>query len=211
MARCTVARLMKHLGIQGVVRGKRWRTTISADEVNRPMDLVKRQFSATCPNQLWVADITFVATWVGFVYVAFVIDVYARRIVGWKVSRSLKTGPVMDALEQALWSRPERDGLVHHSDRGVQYLSLHYTRIDYWKRVWWPRWAVWVIPMIMPWLRRLMVFTRRKLFTGMAPGATLIRLNTRLWNGLTGSTTVDCWSLLAIPHRRKKNGCIIAN
>ena len=126
VARCTVVRLMKHLGIQGVVRGKRCRTTICVDDVNRPMDLVKRQFIATRPNQLWVADITFVATWAGFVYVAFIIDVFARRIVGWKVSRSLKTALVLDALEQALWSRPDREGLVHHSDRGVQYLPIRY-------------------------------------------------------------------------------------
>jgi len=127
VARCTVERLMKALGIQGVVRGRRCRTTISDTAVDKPADLVQRQFNATRPNQLWVADITFVATWVGFVYVAFVIDVFARRIVGWQVSRSLKTALVLDALEQALWSRPDRDELIHHSDRGVQYLSIVYT------------------------------------------------------------------------------------
>ena len=128
IARCTVERLMKHLGIQGVSRGgARCRTTISADSQDRPSDLVNRQFVAERPNQLWVADITFVATWSGFVYVAFVVDVYARAIVGWKISRSLKTELVLDALEQAIWARKETDNLIHHSDRGSQYLSIRYS------------------------------------------------------------------------------------
>ena len=128
IARCTVERLMKQLGIQGVSRGgaKCW-TTISDDSQDRPSDLVNRQFVAERPNQLWVADITFVATWSGFVYVAFVVDVYARAIVGWKVSRSLKTELVLDALEQAIWARKETDNLIHHSDRGSQYLSIRYS------------------------------------------------------------------------------------
>ena len=126
-ARCTVERLMKRLGIEGVRRGSKHWTTISDDALDRPADLVNRQFVATRPNQLWVADITFVATWSGFVYVAFVIDVFARRIVGWRVSRSLKTALVLDALEQALWSRTHIEGLVHHSDRGCQYLSIRYS------------------------------------------------------------------------------------
>ena len=119
-ARCTVERLMKKLGIQGIKRGKKGWTTISDDSLYRPADKVNRQFTATRPNQLWVADITFVATWTGFVYVAFIIDVYARYIVGWRVSRSLQTDLVLDALEQALWARREIKGLVHHSDRGCQ-------------------------------------------------------------------------------------------
>lgn len=127
VARCTVERLMRAEGLRGVVRGRRCRTTISDEAADRPMDLVKRQFTATRPNQLWVADITFVATWSGFVYVAFVVEVYAGRIVGWRVSRSLKTDLVLDALEQALWSCRDTDGLVHHSDRGCQYLSVRYT------------------------------------------------------------------------------------
>jgi len=127
IARCTVERLMKRLGIQGVVRGATCWTTISDDALARPADLVERQFTAMRPNQLWVADITFVATWLGFVYVAFVVDVFARRIVGWRVSRSLRTELVLDALEQALWSRKDTDGLIHHSDRGSQYLSIRYT------------------------------------------------------------------------------------
>jgi transposase InsO family protein len=127
VARCTVERLMRTLGLQGVVRGRSCRTTVSDNEADRPPDLVKRQFTATRPNQLWVADITYVATWVGFVYVAFVIDVYARRIVGWRVGNSLRTELVLDALEQALWSRTGTEGLVHHSDRGSQYLSIRHT------------------------------------------------------------------------------------
>lgn len=127
VARCTVERLMRAQGLHGVVRGRRCRTTIGDEVADRPLDRVNRQFTATRPNQLWVADITFVATWSGFVYVAFVVDVYARRIVGWRVSRSLRTDLVLDALEQALWLRRDTEGLVHHSDRGCQYLSVRYT------------------------------------------------------------------------------------
>lgn len=129
VARCTVARLMRAMGLQGVVRGKKVRTTISDAAAPCPLDRVNRQFKAPRPNALWVSDFTYVATWAGFVYVAFVIDVFARRIVGWRVSRSAHAGFVLDALEQALYERrPVRGGgLVHHSDRGVQYLSIKYT------------------------------------------------------------------------------------
>ncbi len=128
IARCTVERLMRKLGLRGVTRGpKKYWTTISDDALARPADLVNREFSATRPNQLWVADITFVATWSGMAHVAFVVDVFARMIVGWRVSRSLKTDLVLDALEQALWSRTKTGVLIHHSDRGCQYLSIHYT------------------------------------------------------------------------------------
>ncbi len=127
VARCTVERLMKKLGIQGIRRGKKCWTTIADNLLDRPTDKVHRQFVATRPNQLWVADITFVATWAGFVYVAFITDVFARRIVGWRVSQSLHTDLVLDALEQALWARQDTKGLVHHSDRGSQYLSIRYT------------------------------------------------------------------------------------
>jgi putative transposase len=106
---------MKKLGMQGVRRGKKCWTTISDDLLDRPTDKVNRQFVAARPNQLWVADITFVATWVGFVYVAFITDVFARYIVGWRVSRSLRTDLVLDALEQALWARRETAGLIHHN------------------------------------------------------------------------------------------------
>jgi putative transposase len=126
-AKCTVDRLMKRLKIEGVRRGGKCWTTTPDPKLPCPADKVNRQFVASRPNQLWVADITFVATWQGFVYVAFVIDVFARRIVGWRVSRSLKTDLVLDALEQALWSRGKPSGLIHHSDRGSQYLSIRYT------------------------------------------------------------------------------------
>ena len=127
VARCTVERLMKKLGIQGVRRGKGYKTTIPDDCAARPADLVQRVFIATRPNQLWVADLTYVATWRGVVYVAFVIDVFARYIVGWRVWNSLKTDLVLDALEQALFARTGTKGLIHHSDRGSQYLSIRYT------------------------------------------------------------------------------------
>lgn len=130
VARCTVERLMRAMGLQGVTRGRAWKITTHGDPtLARPADLVDRQFTATRPNQLWVADFTYVATWRGFVYVAFVIDVFARRIVGWRVSASLATDFVLDALEQAIYDRRAAgvEELVHHSDRGTQYLSMRYT------------------------------------------------------------------------------------
>jgi putative transposase len=128
VAKCTVERLMNELGIQGATRGgaKCW-TTISDDSFDKPIDRVHRHFFADRPNQLWVADITFVATWSGFVYVAFVLDVYARTIVGWRVNRSLRTDLVLDALEQAIWARKDTENLIHHSDHGSQYLSIRYS------------------------------------------------------------------------------------
>ena len=128
VARCTVERLMRIMGLRGVVRGRRIRTTVPDELADRPLDLVERDFSATGPNRLWVADLTYVATWSGFVYVAFVVDAFSRMIVGWRVSGSLRSDLALDALEQALHARPDTDGdLVHHSDRGVQYLSIRYT------------------------------------------------------------------------------------
>ncbi len=130
VARCTVARLMHDVGLTGAVRGRAWKaTTVADDHADRPTDLVAHDFSAYRPNALWVSDFTYVATWRGFVYVAFVIDVFARRIVGWRVSSSLRSEFVLDALDQALYNRQEAvpDRLVHHSDRGSQYLSLCYT------------------------------------------------------------------------------------
>jgi len=127
VARCTVERLVGALGLRGVVRGKPCRTTVPDDVAARPADLVNRQFTADRPDQLWVADITYVATWTGFVYVAFVIDAFSRRMVGWRVASSMKTDLVLDALEQALWARHARKRLVHHSDRDNQYLSIRYT------------------------------------------------------------------------------------
>ena len=127
VARCTVARLMADMGIQGVIRGKKRRTTIPAETAPRPADLVDRHFTVAAPNRLWVADITYVATWSGFVYVAFVIDAYSRFIVGWRASTTLRTDLALDALEQGIWARRPEGGLVHHSDRGTQYLSIRYT------------------------------------------------------------------------------------
>jgi transposase InsO family protein len=127
VARCTIERLMRDMGLRGAVRGKRWKTTITEDGAERPADLVDRDFTAERPNQLWVADLTYVATWRGFVYVAFVVDVFSRMIVGWRVSSSLRSDLALDALEQALYARPDLDELIHHSDRGVQYLSIRYT------------------------------------------------------------------------------------
>lgn len=130
VARCTVERLMRDMGLSGAVRGRAWVTTTqSQPALDRPADLVDRTFVATRPNQLWVSDFTYVATWAGFVYVAFVIDVFARRIVGWRVASSMRTDFVLDALEQAIYARGGKTpaGLVHHSDQGTQYLSMRYT------------------------------------------------------------------------------------
>jgi transposase InsO family protein len=129
IARCTVTRLMKAMGIQGVIRGKPHKTTIPDKKLPCPLDRVNRQFRVPAPNMLWVSDFTYVATWKGFVYVAFVIDAYARRIVGWRVSTTPHAGFVLDALEQAVHERRpvKAMGLVHHSDRGSQYLSIKYT------------------------------------------------------------------------------------
>ena len=131
VARCTVTRLMRELGLRGVVRGKPKFTTVPGDEADRPRDLVDRRFSAGAPNRLWVADLTYVRTWSGFVYVALITDVYSRMIVGWQASRSLRSDLALDALEQAIWARSRRgqrlDELVHHSDRGGQYLAIRYT------------------------------------------------------------------------------------
>jgi transposase InsO family protein len=128
VARCTVERLMKRMGLQGVRRGKVVRTTVPDPKAPCPLDRVNRHFKASGPNELWVSDFTYVSTWQGWLYVAFVIDVYARRIVGWRVSKSMHTDFVLDALEQALYARqPDRDRLVHHSDRGSQYVSIRYT------------------------------------------------------------------------------------
>jgi putative transposase len=132
VARCTVERLMRDLGISGIRRGKSYRVTTHADEgQHRPADLVDRQFSAPAPNRLWVADLTYVKTYAGWVYAAFILDVYSRMIVGWQLSTSLRSDLAMDALEMAVWNRTRAgqvlDGLIHHSDRGVQYLSIRYS------------------------------------------------------------------------------------
>ncbi len=132
VARCTVERLMRDMGLQGCQRGRIWiRTTIGDDTLERPADLVERQFAASAPNRLWLADLTYVKTSTGWVYVAFIIDVFSRMIVGWQESRSLRTDLAIDALEMAMFNRGRTDslqGLIHHSDRGVQYLSLRYSQ-----------------------------------------------------------------------------------
>ena len=129
VARCTVERLMRDLGLRGVVRGKTVRTTIGDEASSQPVDLVARRFRADAPDRLWVADLTYVKTHLGWVYVAFVIDVFSRFVVGWQASRSLHTDLALDALEMTLWRRRVRrlDGLVHHSDRGTQYLAIRYS------------------------------------------------------------------------------------
>ena len=127
VARCTVERLMQNMGLKGVIRGKTVRTTIGDKSVPCPLDHVNRQFHAPAPNRLWLSDFTYVSTWSGFVYVAFIIDAFARRIVGWRASRTAHTGFVLDALEQALYDRRPVSGLIHHSDRGSQYVSIKYT------------------------------------------------------------------------------------
>lgn len=128
IARCTTERLMKHLGLEGARRGKVIKTTVPDKALPCPLDRVNRQFKADRPNQLWVSDFTYVSTWQGWLYVAFVIDVFARRIVGWRISASMTTDFVLDALEQALYARrPDLGALIHHSDRGSQYVSIRYT------------------------------------------------------------------------------------
>jgi transposase InsO family protein len=127
VARCTVERLMRQMGLHGVVRGKHKRTSVGSDHDQRPLDLVRRVFHADRPNQLWVADFPYVATWTGFVYVAFIIDVFARMIVGWRAARSMSADLTLDALEQALWARQVMGNLIHHSDHGPQYLAIRYS------------------------------------------------------------------------------------
>jgi putative transposase len=132
-ARCTVERLMREMRLWGVVRGRKPRTTIPDKASSRPADLVERKFTADGPNRLWVADLTYVATWIGFVYVAFIIDVFSRKIVGWRVSRSLRSDLALDALEQALYSRRHTGQLIHHSDRGIQYPGFDSGRQAIWR------------------------------------------------------------------------------
>ena len=132
VARCTIERLMTELGLSGAIRGKARKTTIADPTAARPADLVQRQFAPAAPNRLWVADLTYVSTWSGFAYVAFVVDAYARRILGWRVAATMATSMVLDAIEQAIWSR-QREGVldlkdvVHHTDRGSQYTSIRFT------------------------------------------------------------------------------------
>ena len=198
IARCTVARLMRDMGLRGVIRGKSQRTTVSNKADVCPLDLVNRQFKAPAPNVLWVSDFTYVSTWSGFVYVAFVIDVFARRIVGWRVSRTAHTDFVLDALEQALnQGRPQGSrSLIHHSDRGSQYVSIKYTERlaeagiepsvgsvgDSYERAACPWGAT-------PSQRQSTDFIKLKLFIDQGHGSPLTPSNMQPSNGWTGSIT----------------------
>jgi transposase InsO family protein len=210
VARCTVERLMGVLGLRGAVRGKAYKTTVPDAAADRPLDLVQRQFQAERPNQLWVADFTYVATWAGVVFVAFVIDVFARRIVGWRVASSLRTDLVLDALEQALWSRTGTEGLVHHSDRGVQYLSIRYTErlaeagVESLS-------AALVTRMTMRLRSRSSGCSRPRSYADVDRGAPSTPSSMPRWNGSTGSTTAGYWNRSAIYRRRSWSRRIIAN
>ena len=203
VARCTVARLMRDMGLHGAIRGKPVRTTISDKAAPCPLDHVNRQFHAPAPDRLWLADFTYVATWTGFVYVAFVIDAYARRIVGWRASRTAHAHFVLDALEQALHDRrPGRAGLVHHSDRGVQYVSIKYTeRLT----------EAGIEPSVgsvgdsttTPSPKRSTVSTKPKSSIDAGRGVASRRSSSQLSNGWTGSTIAGCWSPSASSRRPK--------
>ena len=158
VARCTVERLMRELGLAGARRGKRRRTTVPDPAAARPADLVGRQFSPPAPDRLWVADFTYVPTWAGMVYVAFVIDAYSRKILGWRAATTMRTSLVLDALEQAIWTRDRNDaaalaGLVHHTDAGSQYTSIAFTERLAAAGVH-PQSAAWATPTTTHWQRR---------------------------------------------------------
>ena len=206
LARCTVARLMRAMGLEGIIRGKTVRTTMGDKAAPCPLDHVNRRFHAPAPNMLWASDFTYVATWTGFVYVAFVIDTYARRIVGWRASRTAHAGFVLDALEQALHDRRpvHRGGLIHHSDRGSQYVSIKYTErlaeagIE-------PRWAALETPTTTRWPKRSTVSTRPNSSIDARHGARSRPSSSRRWNGWTGSTIAGCWSPSATSRRQKRS------
>ena len=200
VARCTVERLMREMGLQGVIRGQPIRTTVSDKAAPCPLDKVNRQCHAPAPNRLWVSDFTYLATWAGFAYVAFVIDAYARRSVGWRVSRTAHAGFGLDALEQALHAlRPvHRGGLIHHSDKAANMSRSNITSA--WrKRVSNPRWAASATLMTMLWPRPSMVFTKPRSFTGAGCGARSRPSSSLLWNGWIGSTTGTCQITSEIP------------
>jgi putative transposase len=184
VARCTVARLMQDMGLQGVMRGKPIKTTVSDKAAPCPLDHVKRQFQAPRPNALWVSDFTYVSTWTGFVYVAFVIDAYARRIVGWRVSRTAHAGFVLDALEQALHDRRPVHcaGLVHHSDRGSQYVSIN-TPSAWLRPVSSRPSAASATPMTMLSPRRSTASTKLRSSIGVVRGARSRPWSSQRWNG----------------------------
>ena len=210
IARCTVARLMKDIGNEGAIRGKRPRTTIPDKALPCPLDRVNRQFHASAPNVLWVSDFTYVATWQGFVYVAFVIDVFARRIVGWCASRTANAGFVLDALEQAIHQRrPFINAGQHKINQCITQIAdrnicRSNTPNDWQRRRLHRQSAASGIPMTMPWPKRSTVYSRLKSSTGVGHGAALRSLNTPPWNGLIGSTIAACWSLSGISCQLKQ-------
>ena len=202
VARCTVARLMRDMGLHGAIRGKPVRTTISDKAAPCPLDHVNRQFHAPAPDRLWLADFTYVATWTGFVYVAFVIDAYARRIVGWRASRTAHADFVLDALEQALHDRrpASRGGLVHHSDRGVQYVSIKYTERPPKPGSSLPS-AASATFTTTPSPKRSTASTRLRSSIDVDRGATSRRSSSQLSSGWTGSTIAGFWSPSALSRR----------
>lgn len=187
VARCTVERLMREMSLKGARRGRAFKVTNETQK--RPADSVKREFTASRPDELWVADLTYVATWAGFVYVAFVIDVFSRAIVGWRVLSSLKTDIALDALEQALHARRPADGLVHHSDRGCQYLSFRYTErlreagaecsVGLWEPL--------ETPTITPLPKPLSAFSKRRLSDAVDLGVPSQRSRAPFWIGSVGT------------------------
>jgi putative transposase len=201
VARCTVERLMGALGLAGVRRGKPHKTTMPEAAATGPADLVERDFSATRPNQLWVADLTYVATWSGFVYVALVIDAFSRFIVGWQAARSLRTDLALDALEMAIWRRQAQlDGLVQHSDHGSS--TCRSATPDGWpRRGRSPRLVPAATRTTTRWPRRSSGCTRPNWSAGVAPGRASTRSSTPPWSGSTGSTTAGCWSRSATSRR----------
>jgi transposase InsO family protein len=196
VARCTVQRLMRKLGLCGVRRGKAFKVTTVADvNAHRPADLVERKFVATRPDQLWVADFTYVATWRGFVYVAFVIDVFSRMLVGWRVSTSMKTDLVLDALEQAVHARYDTEGLTHHSDMGTQgSICRSDTANGSLSAASTPRSEPRAIRTTMRSQSRSLVCSRPRSFTQEARGEASRQSNTQFCNGSIGSTIVACLS-----------------
>ena len=212
VARCTVARLMKDLELCGVTRRQRFRvTTHTPDGDERPLDLVNRDFSAARPNQLWVSDLTYVRTSHAFVFVAFVVDAFSRRIVGWRVSNSLRSDLALDALEQAICEREDDAGerLVHHSDRGVQSTCRSATPSAWRWRASSPRSAAEGTRMTTPWPRRSLGSTRPSLFVHVVRGATSKTSNSPPSNGSGGSITIASSSRMAIFPRPSTKSCII--
>ena len=209
VARCTIARLMKDMQLQGVRRGKKKKTTQPDKALPCPLDKVNRGFKASAPNQLWVSDFTYVSTWQGFVYVAFIIDVFARKIVGWRTSRTANASFVLDALEQALYDRRpvSGGGLIHHSDRAANISRSNILK-GWLRRGWSHLSAASATAMITLWLKQLMVSIRQKLSTVAVPGNHVAQSNMPRSNGSTGSTIDVCWNPSATSHQQKQRRII---